>query len=178
MALRALDPDQAVRAQQRLETIPGNERFAITAAGIIGDPTLASRLFDAMESPLLARRAGASFSLMTGCDLRRDDLDGKRPSVARSDAGGDAVEDETDDELVWPDTLRLKRWWNMHRQAFVPGIRYLAGLPIRPTEMTQVLRAGNQQQRAAAAFELAVLIPDVPLFDVTAPAHMQIAVTQ
>ena len=159
MALRALDPNQAVHAQQRLQSIAGNERLAIVAAGIIGDPTLATWLLDSMQSPLLARRAGAAFCLMTGCDLRRDDLDAARPSgVAAPEAAPEPVsdseetkaqsppdadvaafEDEADDELAWPDTPRLRKWWEGRRQAFVPGIRYVAGLPIRPTEMSQVL---------------------------------------
>jgi len=194
MALRALDLDQALHAQQRLQSSIGNERLAIAAAGIIGDPTLATWLLDSMESPLLARRAGAAFCRMTGCDLRRDDLDAERPpSVAVRDAvletvsageetkaqgtpGADVAdgEDEADDELAWPDTARLRAWWERRRQAFVPGTRYVAGLPIRPTEMTQVLGTGNQQQRAAAALELALLHPEAPLLDVTAPAHRQI----
>ena len=198
MALRALDPDQAVHAQQRLQSSAGNERLAIAAAGIIGDPTLAAWLLDSMESPLLARRAGAAFCLMTGCDLRRDDLDTERPSgvavpdgVPESVSDGEetraqsppdaavaAFEDEADDELAWPDTPRLRTWWEGRRQAFVPGIRYVAGLPIRPTEMSQVLGTGNQQQRAAAALELALLHPDAPLLDVTAPAHRQIEVLE
>ena len=35
------------------------------------------------------------------------------------------------------------------------------------------LRSGNQQQRAAVAVDLALLNPDAPLVDVTAPAHRQ-----
>ena len=194
MALRALDPDQAVHAQQRLQSIAGNKRLAIVAAGIIGDPTLAIWLLDSMESPLLARRAGAAFCLMTGCDLRRDDLDAERLSgVAAPEAASEPVsdgeetkaqsppdanvaafEDEADDEFAWPDTPRLRKWWEGRRQSFVSGIRYVAGLPVRPTEMAQVLGTGNQQQRAAAALELALLHPDAPLLDVTAPAHRQI----
>jgi len=193
MALRALDTDQAVYAQQRLKSVPGKERLAIAAAGIVGDPTLADQLFDAMKSPPLARRAGAAFSRMTGGDLRRDDLDAAGPSdpavldaapesvpddgstVASSpDAGRDEFEDEAEDELAWPDTARLRNWWDEKRHAFVPGIRYVAGLAVRPAEMAQVLRTGNQQQRTAAALELALLHPDAPLLDVTAPAHRQI----
>ena len=189
MALRGLDLDQAIHAQQRLQSMEGNERLAIAAAGIIGDPMLATRLFDAMKSPLLARRAGAAFCRMTGCDLRRDDLDTEGPPKGAASnvtpngdapgvepipgAIGDDLEDEADDELAWPDTIRLRTWWDGHRQAFVPGIRYVAGLPVRPTEMTRVLRTGNQQQRAAAALELALLHPDAPMLDVTAPAHRQ-----
>jgi uncharacterized protein (TIGR02270 family) len=192
MALRALDTDQAIHAQQRLKSVPGKERLAIAAAGIVGDPTLADTLFEAMKSPMLARRAGAAFSRITGCDLRRDDLDAAGPStpvaldvtpqsvpggstVAPSpDADRDDFEDEAEDELAWPDTARLWSWWAERRHAFVPGIRHVAGLPVRPPEMAQVLRTGNQQQRAAAALELALLHPDAPLLDVTAPAHRQI----
>jgi uncharacterized protein (TIGR02270 family) len=194
MALRALDLDQAVRAQQRLSSITGNERLAIVAAGIIGDPTLVSWLLDLMGSPTLARRAGAAFCLMTGCDLRRDDLDAERPSNAVAaprdepdrdepeerqpslNAAGERPEDEADDELPWPDTIRLRKWWDGHRQSFVPGVRYVAGFPIRRAEMMRVRHAGNQQQRAAAALELALLAPNEPMLDVTAPAQRQIEV--
>jgi uncharacterized protein (TIGR02270 family) len=197
IALRALDVDQAVRAHARLLSITGNERLGVLAAGIIGDATLASWLLDAMESKSLARQAGAAFCLMTGCDLRRDDLDAQSPPPAStadvpSDApeadgtdrqpgaaqDGDSLAAEADDELVWPDVVRLHKWWDEHRHAFAPGIRYLAGMPIRPAALANVLRSGNQQQRAAAALEVALLHPEAPLVDVTAPTHRQVAAGQ
>jgi uncharacterized protein (TIGR02270 family) len=193
IALRALDTARALHAHARLLTITSNKRLGVIVAGIIGNPALASWLLDEMESPFLARRAGAAFCLMTGRDLRRDDLDaGPLPAAAaetvitsesetdmggeqpRPDAGVDSLGDEINDDLTWPDTARLREWWNRNRHAFVPGIRYLAGVPIRPAELTTVLSTGNQQQRAAAALELALLHPDVPLVDVTAPAHRQL----
>jgi len=193
MALRALDPDRAVRAHARLASINSDKRLAVLAAGIIGDPALAGWLLAEMESPALARRAGAAFSLMTGRDLRRDDLDADRlpdapePDVVPSDTpdsdgaaaqpasyrDDDCLADESDDDLAWPDMVKLPRWWDNNRHAFAPGTRYLSGLPIGQAEMVYVLRTGNQQQRAAAALELALLNPDAPLLDVTAPAHRQ-----
>ena len=92
---------------------------------------------------------------------------------ANADQTDDSLAAEADDDVAWPDTTRLRAWWDEHRHAFVPGIRYLAGIPIRPPELADVLRTGNQQQRAAAALELALLHPDAPLLDVTAPAHRQ-----
>ena len=192
IALRALDSDQAVRAHKRLLSLAG-ERLAVVAAGIVGDPTLASWLIDAMESPPLARSAGAAFCLMTGRDLRRDDLDGERPPNAAAiervapdasespTAGGNAgsgrksnpEDDEADEDLVWPDVAKLRKWWEENRHAFVPGVRYLAGVPIQASSLGSILRSGNQQQRAAAALELALLYPNAPLLDVTAPAHCQ-----
>jgi uncharacterized protein (TIGR02270 family) len=195
IALRALDTDQAVRAHTRLLSITGNQRLGVLAAGIVGDPALASWLLDAMESASLARTAGAAFSLMTGRDLRRDDLDGERPrsagrpevvaaaasesdgerAQADADLGGESRDNEVEDDLAWPDAVRLRQWWDQNRHAFVPGVRYLAGVPIRPATLQNVLGTGNQQQRAAAALELALLHPDAPLLDVMAPAHRQIA---
>jgi uncharacterized protein (TIGR02270 family) len=192
-ALRVLDTDQAVNAQRRLQSTGGHERLAVVAAGIIGDPALAGALFAAMESSTLARPAGAAFCLMTGCDLRRNDLDAAPPMVTPSSAavrdndsdseganapsgqevGDDLFEDEADDALAWPDVRRLRNWWSQNRHAFMPGKRYVAGLLVRPPEMAHVLRSGNQQQRAAAALEMALFRPDLPLLDVAAPAHSQ-----
>ncbi len=190
MALRALEPDRAVHAHARLLSITSNDRLGVLAAGIIGDPALASWLLNQMEFPSLARRAGAAFCLMTGLDLRRDDLDSEgQPSAAppevalastsesagggATDVSGDPLAAELDDDLAWPDTARLRQWWDRHRHAFIPDHRYLAGVPIRPAGLATVLRTGNQQQRAAAALELALLNPDAPLLDTTAPAHRQ-----
>jgi len=195
LALRALEPDRAVRTHARLASLTSDPRLGVIAAGIIGDPALADWLLAQMESPPLARLAGAAFCLMTGRDLRRDDLDADyppdAPAAEEAMAGlpdGDEVQaqlapytnddllaDESDDALAWPDLVKLGRWWNSNRNAFAPGTRYLSGLPIRQVEMFHVWRTGNQQQRAAAALELALLDPQKPAMDVTAPAHRQTA---
>jgi uncharacterized protein (TIGR02270 family) len=190
IALRALEPSQAVRIQARLQST-GDKPLGVLAAGIIGDPVLADWLITQMQTRVLARAAGAAFCLMTGRDLRRDDLDGQapleprsvEPSSADESTVGDAnagepesnggIRDEMDDS-VWPDAERIRTWWDANRQAFVPGVRYLAGLPIGRLEISTVIRIGNQQQRAAAALELALLDPKAPLLDVTAPAQRQI----
>jgi uncharacterized protein (TIGR02270 family) len=193
IALRALEVSHALRAQNRLLSAPGGERLAVIAAGIVGDPALIDWLLDAMESPSLARLAGAAFCLMTGRDLRRDDLDSQNPprGAPPQPAASEAIEtdraeeqlrtpvgcriavEEAEDDLPWPDAVRLRNWWDGNRHAFTAGIRYLAGVPIRPAALSAVLRTGNQQQRAAAALELALLNADAPLLDVTGPAHRQ-----
>ncbi len=194
IALRALGAAEAVRAHARLMSMTGDERLGIFAAGIIGDPSLANWLFDAMASASLARPAGAAFCLMTGCDLRRDDLDGERrgdatppevvittssekvvvASPATPHADAESLADEVDDELPWPDTARVRKWWDERRHAFATGVRYLAGVPIRWEGLVNVVRVGNQRQRAAAALELALLTTDAPMLDVMAPGHRQI----
>ena len=188
IALRVLDSNEALRAHSRLAA-GGSRKLAVAAAGTIGDPRLATWLLDAMESPDLARRAGAAFSLMTGCDPRRSDLDTGRPAAITTgtsddDAAGDppvsvatnapdVIADEAEDDLVWPDVARIRRWWEVSHRAFAPAVRHVAGVPVRATEMAQVLRSGNQQQRAAAAMELALLDRGAVLLDVTGPAHRQ-----
>ena len=192
IGMRALEPGHAVRAHGRLMAMTSDKRLGVLAAGIVGDPALATWLLDEMESPRMARAAGAAFCLMTGLDLCREDLDARCPlgavasEVDSSDASqsdeikGEASSSvegslaaEADDDLVWPDTARIREWWTQNRRHFVPGRRYLAGLPIRSSDLATVLRTGNQQQRAAAALELALLNEDDVMLDVTAPAHRQ-----
>jgi uncharacterized protein (TIGR02270 family) len=192
IALRALPPEQAVRTHTRLLSVTKNERLGVLAAGIIGEASLGDWLLEKMASPQLARPAGAAFCLMTGRDLRRDDLDaeGPRPlaavlaAAAETDTHGEdepsnrskgdgRLDDEFDDELAWPDTARLREWWTQNQHAFAPNVRYLVGRPIRSTELEQIVRFGNQQGRAAAALELALLNHDAPLLDTTSPAHRQ-----
>ena len=195
IALRTLDVSRARRALERVHSAAGGSRLSVIGAGIVGDPTLADWLLDSMASEELARRAAAAFSLMTGCDLRRDDLDAANPprksliEARRNDArpaepadvpapdvfDGAFVDDESDDELTWPDVVRLRRWWRGKRQGFRPGERYIAGTAVRDPALGDVLRSGNQAQRRAAALELALLNPQAPLFDVAAPAHHQLA---
>lgn len=174
IALRALGPREAVRAQARLLSSTHAERLAVLAAGTIGDPALMSGLLDQMESPSLARAAGAAFCLMTGRDLRRDDLDAAGPPGTPESGSADSGGLDVDDDLAWPHVAGLRTWWDRNRREFVPGHRYLAGAPIHRDALAVVLRTGNQQQRAAAALELALLDPESPFADVTAPAHRQI----
>jgi uncharacterized protein (TIGR02270 family) len=200
LALRALEPGEAVRAQTRFTSAAADKRLGVFAAGIVGDPALAGWLFNQMKSAALARHAGAAFCLMTGRDLRRNDLEGPplqplpevtvdtahTASAAAEEEAGVATEPDAErgwyaldelDDFVWPDPGRIQRWWAREGHAFAPGERYLGGLPIRRAELMQLLRTGNQRQRAAAALELALLNPDEPLLDVVAPVHRQMFVS-
>jgi uncharacterized protein (TIGR02270 family) len=190
MALRALDPDRGVRAHSRLLSV--DKRLAVLAAGIVGDCRLVPWLLDLMESDPLAGAAGAAFSLMTGRDLRRHDLDAGPYDLARTEVSADASEsqptsvrpnqqeseeslgDEVNADLVRPDAVKVRKWWDENRHTFAPRVRYLAGVPVRPSELMNILRAGDQRQREAAALEYALLHPDAPMINVMAPAHRQI----
>jgi uncharacterized protein (TIGR02270 family) len=80
---------------------------------------------------------------------------------------------DPDENLPWPDPDLVKTWWEARRGRFSKDTRYLLGQPITVESLRQALRAGYQRQRAAAAIELALLLPGRPLFEVRAPGHRQ-----
>jgi uncharacterized protein (TIGR02270 family) len=156
---------------------PEAARAAVAAAGATGDATLVPWLVERMTEPALARTAGESFTLITGADLDRLHL--TQPAPKDFDAGptenpeDDDVALDPDDHLPWPHPEGVARWWADHRRAFAPEGRYLLGRPNDAEGLRHVLRYGLQRQRAAAAMELALRTPDLPLFDVRALAERQ-----
>jgi uncharacterized protein (TIGR02270 family) len=80
---------------------------------------------------------------------------------------------DPDEHLPWPDPELIAKWWRQHQGEFQKGVRYLLGKPISVECCQQVLRAGRQRQRAAAAIELAIRQPGQPLFNVAAPGFRQ-----
>ncbi len=152
-------------------------RLAVVAAGIIGDPVLIDWLLEQMHVSALARVAGEAFTMITGADLEDRDLQSERPADVTpgptDDPADESVSIDPDHGLPWPATERVEQWWHVHRRAFLAGTRYLLGSPITEKWLRDVLRVGRQGQRAAAAVELALLCPGLPLFNVKAPAFHQ-----
>lgn len=146
--------------------------------GSAGDPSRVADLLGQMTNPALARSAGEAFALITGVDLAYEDLEVEAP--ADFEAGpNDDPEDENvaldpDENLPWPDSQKVEKWWGENRHRFQPGMRYLCGRPIHEETCWWVLENGFQRQRAAAAIELALLKPGRPLFNVKAPAWRQL----
>jgi uncharacterized protein (TIGR02270 family) len=89
------------------------------------------------------------------------------------DPGDENVDLDPDEDLPWPDSVALEGWWKRHGSELSPGIRHLLGKPISIEWLQQVLRTGHQRQRAAAALELKILHPRLPLFNFQAPAFRQ-----
>jgi hypothetical protein len=71
------------------------------------------------------------------------------------------------------DPLLVSHWWHEHQGEFGPRTRYLNGQPVTPEALKQLLNAGLQKQRFAAAELLALGGWVRPLFDVHAPAFRQ-----
>ncbi len=171
-ALRAVGELGRVDLLPRLQgdVMATDETCRFSAAWSTGDPAAISWLLERMVVPELARPAGEAFAMITGADLAFEDLEGACPDGFQvgptEDAQDDNVELDPDEDLPWPDSARLEQWWGSNRQRFPCGARYLAGRPVAEEGLREVLRNGYQRQRAAAALELAILSPRLPLFEV------------
>ena len=177
LAARCARHGEARAWQRRLATRRERGQLAIVAARALGDPALVPWLLDVMTVDEFARPAAEAFSFITGVDLGAAKLSRKRPNRI---AGGptDDPHDENvamdpDEDLPWPEPRAIIRWWSEHDAEFTPGVRYLAGRPIRLDAMREVLVWGTQRQRGAAALELVLLQPGEPLFEVRARGDEQ-----
>jgi uncharacterized protein (TIGR02270 family) len=177
LAIRRMDEAPASAWIDRLSQEKGKTRAAITAAGALGEPSRIPWLIDRMDSPESARLAGEAFTMITGVDIAYRDLDADKPDGFEGgpteDPDDENVEMDPDEHLPWPDPKLIARWWSQHRDDFQNGTRYLVGRPISIDWCQQVLRIGRQRQRTAAALELAILQPGLPLFNVAAPGFRQ-----
>jgi uncharacterized protein (TIGR02270 family) len=177
LALRRMDLVSALRWQRDLAENPESARLAAVGAGVIGDPTLIPWLIEQMKLPELARVAGESFTMITGVDIAYEDLEGEQPEGFESgpteDPEDETVEMDPDENLPWPNSELIHKWWSNHRNNFQSGTRYLIGKPTTEDWFQQVLRIGRQRQRSAAALELVLKQPGQPLFEVRAPGFRQ-----
>jgi len=176
-SMRALGLESGRRFISDLARQPDLARLTVMGSGILGDPFSIPWLLQIMESPELARLAGEAFTLITGVDLARDDLEQDAPPMSAKE-GDEASIDEVlaldyESNLPWPSPRLIKRWWDAHQDAFVPGVRYLCGAPITAKSALAVMATGKQRQRIAAAMELALLDHRRPLFETRGRAAFQ-----
>jgi uncharacterized protein (TIGR02270 family) len=130
-----------------------------------------------MHAPSLARVAGEAFTMITGVDVERAEINGTRPEGFAAGPSDDPEDDnvamDADQDLPWPDQDLTSAWWNTNKGNYQSGIRHLLGKTLSADHLRQILRTGYQRQRSAAALELAMLNPGEPLFEVRAPAFRQ-----
>jgi uncharacterized protein (TIGR02270 family) len=171
---RRLPVGTAMDYQRQLAQNAERARLAINVAGIIGDPALVPWLLDQMNDPKKARLAAHAFQTITGADFVMDRL--RNPTPPRPSVAEDAGEDqppEPDGDLECPDVEAIRRWWAKNKERFNSGTRYLLGKTMAVEWLREVLALGQQDQRAAAALELATRQPGQVLFNVAAPAVRQ-----
>jgi uncharacterized protein (TIGR02270 family) len=177
LALAAVTVSAAHELLRVMVREPSGSRDLIHGAAIVGDPTYVPWLIKQMESLELARLAGESFSMITGADLAGLDLDRRRPEgveLGPTESPEDiSVEIDPDEDLPWPDPLKVQTWWDKNRRRFRDGERYFAGRAPTRGHCIEVLKTGYQRQRVAAAQYLSLLDPGTPLFNTNAPAWRQ-----
>lgn len=189
---RLLNPFQKYALQLILKVLPmvdahdllkklalnaANMRNLILGAGITGDPSYVPWLIKQMDDPKLARLAGESFSFITGLDLAYLDLERDAPEGVElgpdDDPENNNVQMDEDDNLPWPDSTKIQTWWDANEISFSNGERYFMGKLISHEHCFQILKAGFQRQRIAAAQYLCLIEPGTQLFPTSAPAWRQ-----
>lgn len=180
LLMRCLDIQMGRIFFKDLVQSPQTRRGAVIGAGALGDPQLVDELLVLMQTEALARKAGEAFSMITGVDFEYEDLDGEAPEGFEG-GPSEAPEDEevdldADENLPWPDVELIKQWWQTHRGQFRIGKRYLRGKEMTRASLEDALLRGTQPQRTAAAIELAVRQPLMPLFETRAPGKRQLAI--
>ena len=156
---------------------PDTLRHVIHGAGIVGDPAYVPWIIKQMENKDIARVASEAFMMITGVDFDEEKLEGKRPEGF--DAGptenpkDNNVSMDADEELPWPEPRTVFQWWERNKHRYQEGVRYLVGHPTTIEHSRQVLKTGYQRQRRAAALELAIRVPNEPLFNTSAPGKRQ-----
>lgn len=178
LVLKLLDASRSRLLLKTLASDPGNIRLLIQGAGIAGDSHYVPWLITQMEDPTLSRVAGESLSFITGLDLTKLDLNRDQPEGFESGLSDDPddpdVAMDPDDNLPWPDPLKIKVWWGANMSRFSVDARHFIGEPANLQNCERVLREGYQRQRIAAAEYLCLLQPGTPLFPTSAPAWRQL----
>ncbi|MDG6025323.1 MAG: TIGR02270 family protein [Candidatus Brocadia sp.] len=177
MALRRMNLSEAHQLQGELANHNETKRIAIIGAGVIGDPASIPWLIQMMGIPEIARIAGESFTMITGVDIAYEDLEGEWPEgfeAGPTESPEDEdVEMDPDEDLPWPKPELIQDWWKKNSNKFKNGTRYLLGKPITSENLQQALKTGRQRQRYAAALELSLMQPGLPLFEVRVPGYRQ-----
>lgn len=156
---------------------PYRHHDLVGVCGAMGDPIYIPWLINVMNTPMLARVAGEAFSLITGVAIADEDLEGSWPegftAGPTENPADDDVAMDADEDLPWPDAVKVRDWWDVNGERFQTSTRYLLGLPVTKNYCHHVLVNGYQRQRIAAALELALMEPTVPLFETRAPGFRQ-----
>lgn len=177
IAPRAMAGGQARELLGSQARNPKRRRAVIRAVGASGDPHYVPWLIRQMETVEVARVAGEAFAMITGADLAYEDLEGDWPEGFEAgpteDPADEDVDLDPDEDLPWPEPERVQAWWQARAGQFEAGRRYLAGRPVEAAGCREVLAAGFQRQRRAAALELALMDPKAPLFETRAPGFRQ-----
>ncbi len=177
LVLKVLPVTDAHALLKMLAQDDTNLRHVIRGVGVVGDPYYVPWLMKQMDDPKVTRLAGESFSFITGLDLAYLDFECDAPDEVEP-GPNDNPQDENvtmdaDENLPWPDPVKIQAWWDTNKNNFSIGKRHFMGKHILREHCVQILRKGYQRQRMAAAQYLCLLDPGTQLFPVSAPGWRQ-----
>lgn len=177
IVLRVMDTQGSQPLLKAIAKDRAQMRDVLKGIGVAGDPVYVPMLLQQMDVPELARVAAESFSMITGVDLIEEGLEGSWPegfeTGPNDDPEDDDVEMDPDENIPWPETSLVRKWWEKNHSTLSAGVRHLAGSPITPEQCIQILDTGSQCHRQAAALELALGQADSPYVNTRAPGYSQ-----
>ncbi len=170
LIFRILPMDQAHVTISDLAADQNNVSCAILAVGILGDPHAVPWLIGLMHNNDVARLAGFAYSLITGTDLEAAECIFDESPEAIDETVHRELQSENrlvelQSLLPWPDADAVWAHWQQISSGYEPGLRYFAGKNITEQHCINVLDVGFQLHRKCAAFELALINPDLELYN-------------
>ena len=131
LAFRVLSVDDARKWVNKLAENPLMVRALIIITGVMGDPQAAEWLLQRMQVTEFSRVAAEAFCMITGTDLNAMNMSVNPPDdidlLPSESADDDNVKMHDDENLLWPDVIKLTAYWNSIKNNFVVGQRYLLG---------------------------------------------------
>jgi len=135
----------------------------------MGDPQAVEWLLQRMQVTEFSRVAAEAFCLITGTDLNAMNMTLKEPDTndasPSEDAGDENVKMHDDENLPWPDVIKLTAYWGSIKNNFIAGQRYLLGNQIELVFLKNSLHTAYQRQRHAIAYEIALMDKTEILFN-------------
>lgn len=176
---RCAPTDQSKKLISELSKDELSKRIILKACAALGDPQVIPWVIQQMENSAYARVAGETFTQITGIYLEENNLDIEVPDVfletdmqPNDDAEDESVALDEDENLPWPDVNKIKYIWQKYSGKYQQGTRYLAGRVISRDTLLETVRTGYQRQRRAAALELALSDPALPLININSKVEV------
>jgi len=169
IAFRVLPVETARQWVSKLVDDPEQIRTLIIITGVIGDPFAIDWLLQKMNETEFARVAAEAFCLITGTNLSKMDMTSPAPENNDS-SPNDEPDDENikmhdDENLPWPNTLKVQSYWNSIKANYTAGQRYLLGNHIGLLFLKNNLDTALQRQRHAIAIEISLIDKNEKLFN-------------
>ena len=171
IALRRLPVDRANAFLRTLAGIAELRRVVIRATAMIGDALYLPWLIGQTGDPGVARSAGAAFAMITGAEISRPDR--PEPAETDEDPNDEQVIPDENEGLAWPDPAKCDIWWQQNKSRFTAGTAYYRGRAKSSADWIRALHEAPQNQRQAAALELALRQSEQAMFNVRARGDLQ-----